>query len=167
MTPGLVQNFCRYCSCYGFRKKKDKNVKDIFFMKFKSRILGAALFFRKCLEGIEEHWKTHCSFPLPFPMPLLWKRLSASRQVSILHSLANSLGCAIKQFHAKREEEEDRMNGKSLTALGLEELCCHFQREFWGGNAAEQWEGSSGALDCSKQQKFVGFQLSQLTQTDC
>lgn len=45
------------------------------------------------------------------------------------------------------------MNGKYPIALGLGELGCRFQRELQGGNAAEQWEGSSGALDCTKQQQ--------------
>lgn len=45
------------------------------------------------------------------------------------------------------------MNGKYPIALGSGELGCRFQRELQGGNAAEQWEGSSGALDCTKQQQ--------------
>lgn len=86
------------------------------------------------------------------------------------------MGRAIKQFHARREEEEDSMNGKYPIALGSGELGCRFQRELQGGNAAEQWEGSSGALDCTKQQqqqkktilnKLVGFQLFQLTRAGC
>lgn len=54
-----------------------------------------------------------------------------------------------------------------LLHRGWRSLAVISRGNFGGGNAAEQWEGSSGALGCTKQQKFVGFQLSQLTRTDC
>lgn len=33
--------------------------------------MGTVLFFHKYLEGVEELWMAHRSFPLPFPMPCL------------------------------------------------------------------------------------------------
>lgn len=91
------------------------------------------------------------------------------------HSLSNSLGRVINQFRAKREEEEDRMNGKSLAAPGLEELGCHFQREFWGRECSRAVGGkqrSSGLHQTTKICQFSAFsadtnRLLKVSSTDC